>query len=127
MRSLTAYGSSTAAYRPGSSWRAPRVRFAFSAASRATTTGSMSRTRDAVAVDAVRRGHPGAAVADDGELDEHVVDEGRLVDLGAREPRHPGALAMDDDLGVIAVDLRQRRLREVERVHTPTPTCTFRN
>ena len=78
-------------------------------------------------VHAVRRSAADAAVTRHAQLDDVVLDERRLVHLRAGVAGEARELGVDDRLGLLARDGRERAFREVERGHGRTPTWTFRN
>ena len=71
--------------------------------------------------------HADAAVADDPQRHDRVLDQRRLVHARGGEARQAGALGLDEDVGLVAVERGERALRELEALaHARTPTCTSR-
>src|SRR5439155_258562 len=90
-------------------------------------SGTARELSQSVGLDAIRRGDSDLAVADDAERDDDVVDQRRLMDLAAGEPRKARALRQDDRLGLVARGGVDRVLRDGQSAHDLIPTCTPRN
>src|SRR5207302_94701 len=88
--------------------------------------GATCDLAEPLVVDAVRDCDAGAAVALDGELDDDVVDQRRLVDLRLRETREPRLFVVDDDLRPVSLGVAESRFGDVERAQALAPTSTLR-
>jgi hypothetical protein len=77
-----------------------------------------------VRVDLVRRRDADTLAMNDAQRDRRVLDQRRLVHLRPGKARETGVLDVRDGLRLPAGRI-ERGLRNVERVHDATPTCTF--
>src|SRR6185312_11341692 len=89
--------------------------------------GAGGKHTQTVVVGAVPRSDAEPAVADDLQLDDLVLDQRRLVHLGAGEAGHPRALALDERLGLVALGRAQCACCQVEGAHDLKPTWTLRS
>jgi hypothetical protein len=91
--------------------------------------GPLGQLAQALFVDSIAGGRADPVAADDAEGDALVLDQRRLMDLGACEAGKAGQLGLDDRLCGVAVGSGDRLLRQFERPghDGATPTCTFLN
>ena len=90
--------------------------------------GAPGELGEPVLVEPVRLCAANAPVAHHAQVHDHVLDQGRLVHLRGREPREPGALREDDDLGLLLRRRCERRLGDLAgEGHELTPISTPRN
>ena len=90
-------------------------------------SSSARQLRKPCAVRAIRRGDTRPSVANDSQRDDDVVDQRRLVHLGAGEPGEARPLGEGDCLALLAARF-ERGARDVQRAAQDfTPIWTSRN